>query len=120
MDTTRIMTRVALVAMMSLSISAAYAEGDHNAFDSQSNGVIFSGTASPKPMARVIVSSPSANDHGTNSNYPLDPKHTVTVSNGGIVMTTGGDTIVQSAASLPAARTAPASAFAAMPHLPGG
>jgi hypothetical protein len=35
-------------------------------------------------------------------------------------MTTGGDTIVQSAASLPAARTAPASAFAAMPHLPGG
>ena len=108
MDTTRIMTRVALAAMLSLSISAVYAggEGDHNAFDYQGAGVIFPGTASPTPIARVIVSSPSANDHGTNSNYPLDPKHTVIVSNGGIVMTTGGDTIVQSAASLPAARTA--------------
>jgi hypothetical protein len=111
MDTTRIMTRVALAAMMSLSISTAHAdgEGDHNAFESPG-----------APFARVIVSSPSGNDHGTNSNYPLDPKHTVIVSGGGIVMTTGGDTIVQSAASLPAARTAPASAFAAMPHLPGG
>ena len=116
MDTTCIVARVVLAAMLSLSISAAYAEGDHNAFESQS-GPFASQSA---PTAHVIVSSPSANDHGTNSNYPLDPKHTVIVSNGGIVMTTGGDTIVQSAASLPAARTAPASAFAAMPHLPGG
>jgi hypothetical protein len=116
MHTTRIMTRVALAAMMSLSISAAYAEGDHNAFDQSGPFARVQGG----PFARVIVSSPSANDRGTNSNYPLDPKHTVIVSGGGIVMTTGGDTIVQSAASLPASRTPPASAFAAMPHLPGG
>ena len=103
------MTRVGLAAMLGMSISVAHAEGDHNAFESQG-----------APIARPILSSPSANDHGTNSNYPLDPKHTVIVSGGGIVMTTGGNTIVQSAASLPASRTAPASAFAAMPHLPGG
>jgi hypothetical protein len=55
----------------------------------------------PAPVARVILSSPSANDHGTNSNYPLDSKHTVVVSGGGVVMTTGGDTIVQTANSAP-------------------
>lgn len=74
----------------------------------------------PTPIARPIFSSPSGNDHGTNSNYPLDPSHTVIVMQGGLAPPSGGgDSIVQSLNSLPGALV-PTTALAGMPRSNGG
>jgi hypothetical protein len=47
----------------------------------------------------AVMSSPSANDVGTNSNYPLDPKHMVAIDNSTVVMP-NNDGPVQSANSM--------------------
>jgi hypothetical protein len=84
----------------------------------------WAGEEYPTPVARPIVSSPSANDRGTNSNYPLDPKHTVVVMNAGQTQPNSGDAPVQSAASAPLGffpgAVRPPMALAAMPVMPGG
>jgi hypothetical protein len=47
-----------------------------------------------------IMSSPSADDHGANSNYPLDPRTQVAIDNGGIDIPNNGGP-VQSRNSMP-------------------
>lgn len=80
----------------------------------------WAGEEYPQPLARPIVSSPSGNDHGTNSNYPLDPAHTVTISNRApLAPINGGNGIVESLASLPGQGPA-AATLAFMPRLRHG
>lgn len=57
-----------------------------------------------------LMSSPSANDVGQNSNYPLDPQHMVAMDNSSVVMPNNNGP-VQSANSLPVS-IAPQTRFA--------
>ena len=57
-----------------------------------------------------VMTSPSALDAGQNSNYPLDPNHTVAMDNSSVVMPNNNGP-VQSANSLPVSIT-PESQFA--------
>ena len=92
MDTTRITTRLALAAMLSLSISAAYAggEGDHNAFDYRAPGITFS---DPTTVTAGVGS--SAHPAFTNNHRPPGPNTTLLGGNG------GSESIVQTANSAP-------------------
>ena len=58
----------------------------------------------------ALMSSPSAHDNGQNSNYPLDPNHMVAIDNTSVVMPNNNGP-VQSANSLPGSIT-PRSQFA--------
>jgi hypothetical protein len=83
----------ATVAVLALGAAAAHADEAYQA-----------------PINHPIMSSPSASDRGTNSNYPLDPNHTVSINDESVLMP-NNNSILQSANSMPGGAGAPAQSF---------